>query len=120
MSVTPRVNGAYLPSFLNQTVRVVGRIQSIDPSGAVQLTTSDNRPLTAFSAAVAQGEGGYDSSVYAVGQVVEMVGQVQEDGTLQEYIGVAFGTNFGQSTPHTPSCTSPPPPLPPSSHCMDG
>ena len=96
MSVTPRVNGAYLPSFINQTVRLVGRIQSMDASGAVQLVTSDNQPVSVFSSSVAQGEGGFDAQVYAVGQVVEMVGQLQEDGTLQEYIGIALGTTFGQ------------------------
>ena len=97
MSVTPRVNAHYLPSFVNQTVRLVGRVQSVDPSGALQLATSDHGAVSVFSQNLASGEGAYDANIYSVGAVVEMVGLVQEDGTLMEYIGIALGKDFGQS-----------------------
>ena len=98
-SLSPRVNAAYLPSFTNQTVRVVGRIHSLDASGLLELQSSDHGLVRAFSQNVAMGEGAFDSSLYAVGNVVEIVGMVQADGTVQEYIGIGLGQTFGQSSP---------------------
>ena len=102
-ALTPRINGAYLNHHLNQTVRLVGRIHSIDVgSGAMQLVTSDNKLVSVFSASLQAGEGAYDPNVYRQGGTVEVVGQLkQDDGSVQEYTAISLGDNFGQQrTPH--------------------
>ena len=99
-ALTPRINGAYLNHHLNQTVRLVGRIHSMDASsGALQLVTSDNKLVSVFSAALQAGEGAFDPNVYRQGGTVEVVGQLkQEDGSVQEYTAISLGDSFGQ--PH--------------------
>jgi hypothetical protein len=123
MSVTPRVNGAYIGGFRGQTVRVVGRITAIDPQGVVQLEMSDHQLLNAYCTSVGQGEGAYDATKYNIGNVIEVVGLVQEDGSVQEYACASMGQSFGQfvtSNPPAPlipstgpalSLTSQPPPM---------
>jgi hypothetical protein len=96
MSVTPRVNGAYIGGYRGQTVRVVGRITSIDPQGVVLMEMSDRQLINVYCTSVAQGEGAYDATKYNVGNVIEVVGLVQDDGSVQEYACATMGPNFGQ------------------------
>ena len=98
-ALTPRINGAYLNHHLNQTVRLVGRIHSLDvASGAMQVVTSDNKLVSVFSQALQAGEGAYDPNVYRQGGAVEVVGQLkQEDASVQEYTAISLGDTFGQS-----------------------
>ena len=94
MSITPRINGAYLAHHLNQTVRLVGRVNAMDAvSGQLQLQTSDSKLISCSSQALAAG--GADAAVYQIGRVIEMVGMLQQDGSVQEYMAISMGDNFG-------------------------
>jgi hypothetical protein len=88
----PRVNSALLASYIDQNIRLVGKVSSII-DGKVTLETSDQRYVPINSRIISAGAPDMQD-VYVVGNVVEVVGAVRSDGTIEEFNALNFGKDF--------------------------
>ncbi|OQS07623.1 hypothetical protein THRCLA_20108 [Thraustotheca clavata] len=79
----PRVNKATMVNYINRTVALVGSMESWTGSNAV-IKSSDGGLVT-----VHPSPGADYSSKY-----VEVIGQVQHDGSIQEFKCTSFGDDF--------------------------
>ena len=82
-----RISGAEYSSKVGATVRVVGKVASADYNSA-QITTPDNTSIKI------QASG---AMTFTPGDVVEVVGSVQANLTLEEFQSVSFGQEFGMT-----------------------
>ncbi|KAL9116466.1 MAG: hypothetical protein Q9187_007010 [Circinaria calcarea] len=84
MEATPRINAQYLESFINQTVRIVGKVVSLrgeiatlDAQGSINIHLNRDSHLT-------------------VNHAAEIVGKVQQDLSVKVLQATDFGSNLGQ------------------------
>ena len=81
----PRVNQQLLERFINTNVRLVGKVNQVQPN-YVRLQASDKREVTVHTA---------NPSVFVDGHVVEVWGMVNGDRTVSEASTIQFGPDFG-------------------------
>eukprot|EP01120_Amphizonella_sp_Union-15-10_P010661 TRINITY_DN432_c0_g1_i1.p1 TRINITY_DN432_c0_g1~~TRINITY_DN432_c0_g1_i1.p1 ORF type:complete len:113 (-),score=16.59 TRINITY_DN432_c0_g1_i1:135-473(-) len=74
--VAPRVNSVILPQFVNQFVRLVGTVKSVEHGSVVKIETSDKKIVI-----LNQKQG---TIAYQPGQIVEVVARVLKDQRLEE------------------------------------
>ncbi|KAI9504100.1 replication factor A protein 3 [Coemansia spiralis] len=81
---TPRINSSMIQQYTNTTVRVVGKVLQTQGSGFVLETSTGGQVVV-----IPTVECTYSS------QFVEIVGRVQNDGTISGYSAVNLSDNFG-------------------------
>ncbi|KAK6509487.1 hypothetical protein TWF481_004230 [Arthrobotrys musiformis] len=77
---TPRINASYLSNFTNQTVRIAGTVVQIHGSTA----TIDAQGTVAIHLDA-------DTNVKIPGHVVEIIGKVNPDHSVKEFVSSDFG-----------------------------
>jgi hypothetical protein len=88
---TPRINGALLGSYVNVTVRLVGRVASQQQLSVV-LAASDGVNVTVKRSPTT-------ASIYSSHTFVEVLGVVQPDHSIQEIAATGFDASFGTPSP---------------------
>jgi hypothetical protein len=80
-----------LGQYIGKNVRLVGRIENIDPTnGTIILTTSDNMQITALPVEYSPEE----FAIVKVGMIVEFVCAPQLPNQVMRYHTTDFGENF--------------------------
>ncbi|RVD80695.1 uncharacterized protein DFL_008589 [Arthrobotrys flagrans] len=79
---TPRVNASYLSNFTTQTVRIAGKVIEIQGGSAT---------IDAQGTVVIHLDG--DTNIKTVGNVVEVIGRVNNDQSIKEFVSSDFGPN---------------------------
>jgi len=85
---TPRINKAYLPRYVGKNVRLVGRVTNVNTmKKTVVIETSDKQKVIVSTAKCEDGE-------HALNSITEIIGQVLDDLTIEEFNAVDFTSNF--------------------------
>ncbi|KAK6536485.1 hypothetical protein TWF281_000717 [Arthrobotrys megalospora] len=79
---TPRVNASYLSNFTGQTVRIAGKVIQVQGGSA----TIDAQGTVAIQLDA-------DTNVKTVGNVVEVIGKVNNDQSIKEFVSSDFGAD---------------------------
>ncbi|KAF3908392.1 hypothetical protein ABW21_db0200137 [Orbilia brochopaga] len=79
---TPRVNAGLLANFTSQTVRIAGKVIQIRGNTA----TIDAQGTVAVQLDA-------DTNVKTQGNVVEIIGKVNSDHSIKEFVSTDFGPN---------------------------
>ena len=104
---TPRINAHYLETFMNQTVRILGKVVSLRGETAVidangSITVHLNRVCGSCSHNQYWRAGDADRCVckqdchLALNNAVEVVGKVQQDLSIRVFQATDFGTGIGR------------------------
>lgn len=87
-TATPRIHGATLNEYVgNGTVRLVGKVISV--AGIVLVETWDGRRVQVIVNPNVE-----NRAKYEIGNIVEIVGTIAEDGRMNEYNVVSLGRTF--------------------------
>lgn len=87
MSIAPPCNAAHLPQCIGRAISLVGRLQSINQSTSYTLSTTDNSTVVIQGDLHSNIQSTYSNNMGGanVGDIVEVVGLVQNDGSIQPY-----------------------------------
>ncbi|KAK6533550.1 hypothetical protein TWF694_002488 [Orbilia ellipsospora] len=81
---TPRVNATLLSQFPLQTVRIIGKVLQIRPPRSATIDSQGTVALTLEN---------HDTQVTTVNNFVEIIGKVNQDGSIQVFASTDFGPN---------------------------
>ncbi|KAK6357064.1 hypothetical protein TWF718_001391 [Orbilia javanica] len=79
---TPRVNASYLANFSGQAVRIAGKVTQIQGGSA----TIDAQGTVVIHLDA-------DANIQEVGNVVEVIGKVNNDQSIKAFVTTDFGPN---------------------------
>lgn len=105
---TPRITAAYLETFSNRAVRIVGKVTKLLGEQAVidaggQITLSLNRVSDFFSPVWREEWLTYHQDAHlAVDHAVEVIGRVQSDLSVKVFSATDLGTGVGEYLSGTP------------------